>query len=115
MKYLLLIYGNETEGGDDPEIMKAYGEFTEHVVSTGVMRGADRLRPTADARTVRVRDGATTITDGPFAETKEQLGGYYIVECATMDEAIALAARIPNAKNGSVEVRPTWETNGEGG
>ena len=70
------------------------------------MRGADRLRPTGDARTVRVRDGATPVTDDPFAETMEQLGGLYIVECATLDGAIAVAARVPNAKNGSVEVRP---------
>ena len=113
MKYMLLIYSNENEA-NDPAMMQAYGEFTEHVVSTGVMRGADRLRPTGDARTVRVRDGATTVTDGPFAETKEQLGGYYIIECATADEAMAVAARVPNAKNGSVEVRPIWEMNGEG-
>ena len=110
---MLLIYSNENDG-EDPEMMKGYAEFTQHVMSTGVMRGADRLHRTEDARTVRVRNGATTVTDGPFAETKEQLGGYYMVECGSADEAIALAARTPNAKNGSVEVRPIWEMNGDG-
>ena len=70
---------------------------------------ADRLRPTSAASTVRIRNGETLITDGPFTETKEQLGGYYVLECENLDEALAYAAKIPAAEHGSIEVRPVWE------
>ena len=75
----------------------------------GVLQGGERLRFTTDATTVRVRDGEVLTTDGPFAETKEQLGGYYVVDCKDLDEAIEVAARIPGARVGSIEVRPIWE------
>ena len=109
MRYLLLIYGNEAAGADmtptDLEAeMAAYNAFGrdahDHILS------GDALLPTNTATTVRVRDSQTLITDGPFAETKEQLGGFYLVECANLDEAIALGAKIPGATHGSIEVRP---------
>ena len=75
----------------------------------GVLQGGERLRPTSDATTVRVRNGEILATDGPFAETKEQLAGYFLVECKDLDEAIEVAAMIPGATDGSVEVRPIWE------
>jgi len=111
MQYLLLIYGNE-EGmktaapGDREAMFKAYAEFTASIVKSGNMKAGDALQPTTTATTVRVRDGKTLSTDGPFAETKEQLGGYYLVEAKDLDEATKLAARIPGARVGSIEVRP---------
>jgi hypothetical protein len=75
----------------------------------GILRGGERLRPTTDATTVRVRDGETLTSDGPFAETKEQVGGYFVVECDNLDDAIEAAAKLPGALSGSVEVRPIWE------
>jgi len=75
----------------------------------GVLQGGERLRPTSDATTVRVRNGETLSTDGPFMETKEQLGGYFLVDCKDLDEAIEVAAKLPGARSGSVEVRPIWE------
>jgi len=113
MQYLLLIYSSEAEETAMPEselgsIMAAYGVFTKELVDSGAMVGADRLRPTSDATTVRVRDGKTLVTDGPFAETREALGGYYLVEAKDLDAATAIAAKIPTAKYGSVEVRPVW-------
>jgi hypothetical protein len=74
-----------------------------------VLQGGERLRPTADATTVRVRDGEVLASDGPFAETKEQIGGYYVVDCKDLDEAVEVAAKIPGARFGSIEVRPIWE------
>ena len=109
MQYMLLIYGNEngaSEGGDD--VLMRYGAFTQEVRDSGKLVAADRLRPTADATTVRIRNGETLVTDGPFAETKEQLGGYYVLECANIDEALEYAAKIPAAEDGSIEVRPVW-------
>lgn len=114
MRYLLLIYGDEATAtqpgtpGWDGE-MTAYQAFGEAVNKAGVMRAGDALQPTSTATTVRVRDGKTLTTDGPFAETKEQLGGYYLVECKDIDEALGWAARIPGALNGSIEVRPIME------
>jgi len=87
-------------------MFKAYGDFTQSIVKSGNMKAGDALQPTATATTVRVRDGKTLTTDGPFAETKEQLGGYYLVEAKDLDEATRLAARIPGARVGSIEVRP---------
>ena len=72
-------------------------------------QGGERLRPTADATTVRVRDGEVLTSDGPFAETKEQMGGFYLVDCEDLDEAIEIASKIPGARHGSIEVRPIWE------
>jgi hypothetical protein len=77
-------------------------------VQAGNFKAGDRLRPVATASTVRVRDGKVVVTDGPFAETREQLGGYYLVEAKNLDEALALAARLPTARHGSIEVRPIW-------
>jgi hypothetical protein len=109
MQYMLLIYSNENgeaEGGAD--VIARYGAFTEDVRGKGKLVTADRLQPTAAATTVRIRNGETLVTDGPFAETKEQLGGYYILECENVDEALEYAAKIPTAEHGSVEVRPVW-------
>lgn len=110
MQYLLLIYGPEPTEQPSPETiaaeMEAYNAFTEHIRQGGVMKGGEALQPTATATTVRVRDGKTVSTDGPFAETKEVLGGFYQVEAADLDEAIGYAAMIPGAKSGSIEVRP---------
>ena len=83
-----------------------YGKLTEDLKKSGQLRAGDALQPTTTATTVRVRDGKRLTTDGPFAETKEQLGGYYLVEAKDLDEAIAIAARIPGARHGSIEVRP---------
>ena len=111
MQYLLLIYSNEndeprpgTPEGDAH--LNAYMKFTEDVKTKGVMQGANALDGVSTATTVRVREGKTLTTDGPFAETKEQLGGYYLLDCKDLDDAIACAAEIPSAKIGSIEIRP---------
>ena len=113
MRYLLLIYGPEDVPDPTPDeqgqVMAAYNAFTEHIRSKNAYLGGEALEPTPTATTVRVRDGQTLTTDGPFAETKEALGGYYLVEAKDLDEAIDFAARIPGAKTGSIEVRPIWE------
>ena len=109
MQYMLLIY--TVEGDDEAQpgsIMEEFGAFTQGIVQSGAFKAADRLKPVATATTVRVRDGKTLNTDGPFAETREQLGGYYLVEARDLDEAVAIAAKIPSARYGSVEVRPVW-------
>ena len=90
-------------------MMAEYGTFGEEMGRRGVLQGGERLRPTTDATTVQVRDGAVLTSDGPFAETKEQVGGYFVVDCKNLDEAIDVAAHIPGAKDGSIEVRPIWE------
>jgi hypothetical protein len=110
---MLLIYGDEnsTPGGDvEQDVLRRYGAFTEEVRDSGKLVAADRLQPTSSATTVRIRGGEALVTDGPFAETKEQLGGFYILECDNLDEAIAYAQKIPAAEHGSVEVRPVWAT-----
>ncbi len=107
MQYLLLIYTNEMEiKFGDPAMHAAYGAFTQDIVQKGQFKAGDALQPTSTATTVRVRDGKTLTTDGPFAETREQLAGYYLVEAKDLDEAIGIAARIPGALHGSIEVRP---------
>jgi hypothetical protein len=111
MQYLLLIYRSEAELGKMDaaarrEMMTDYGAFTQSIVQSGHFKAGDGLQPTTTATTVRVRDGKTLTTDGPFAETREQLGGYYLIEAKDLDTAIAIAARIPGAKAGSIEVRP---------
>jgi hypothetical protein len=86
-----------------------YAAFAEEAAKQGVLQGGERLRSSADATTVRMRDGEVLTTDGPFAETKEQLAGYFLVDCKDLDHAIEVAARIPGARTGSIEVRPIWE------
>jgi hypothetical protein len=115
MRYLLLIAGEESriQGASDEEgaaIMKEYLEFGKTMAERGVLQGGERLHFTSDATTVRVRNGEVLTTDGPYAETKEQLGGYYLVDCKDLDEAIDVAAKIPGARVGSIEVRPIWES-----
>ncbi len=111
MQYLLLIYNREAAMADmtaeqGGRMMDSYRAFTQGIIASGNFKGGDALQPSATATTVRVRDGKVLTTDGPFAETREQLGGYYLIEAADLDEAIAIAARIPDADGGSVEVRP---------
>src|SRR3954467_6742218 len=111
MQYLLMIYRNEADLGKmDAAARKAmtadYGAFTQSIVQSGHFKAGDGLQPSATATTVRVRDGKMLTTDGPFAETREQLGGYYLVEAKDLDTALGIAARIPGAKTGSIEVRP---------
>jgi len=113
MQYLLLIHDDE-QGWDrlseqeQAALMQEYGTFTAELRESGAFVGANRLRPTSTASTVRIRDGETVVTDGPFAETKEQLGGYYMIDVDSLDEALEWAAKIPSARYGSIEVRPIW-------
>jgi hypothetical protein len=111
MQYLLLIYGNEAQKMKmNPAERKAlsgeYGTYTQSIIQSGNFKAGDGLQPTTTATTVRVRDGKIMTTDGPFAETREQLAGYYLVEAKDLDAAIGMAARIPGARDGSIEVRP---------
>ena len=107
-QYMLLIYG--PEGAVTPEQMAEqmprWNSYTQELQDAGVMKAGDALHPTDSATTVRVREGETQITDGPFAETKETLGGYYLIEVPDLDTALAYAAKMPNITYGSVEVRP---------
>lgn len=114
MKYLCLLYADETQWPKMPprEAQQWIGEFasfTGSIQASGHYLGSNRLQATTAARTVRVRDGRISATDGPFAETKEQLGGYFLIEADDIDAAAAIAARIPGARYGSVEVRPVFE------
>lgn len=114
MKYLLQIYANEVEENAIPPaemgaMMEAFGAYTEALVKAGALLGGERLRPVSDATSVRVRGGKTEVLDGPFAETREQLGGYYLIEAPDLDAALAWAARCPSASYGTIEVRPIWE------
>jgi hypothetical protein len=113
VRYLLLIYIAESPEPPDPALreseQRAYNAFTEDIRARGIFQAGEALHPTSTATTVRIRDGEQITTDGPFAETKEALGGFYMVEARDLDEAIELAARIPAAKHGSIEVRPIWE------
>ena len=111
MRYLLTIYTDESRYAtmtpeDSARLMADYGAFGQEAQEAGVLLGGEGLQPTATATTVRVRDGEAMFTDGPFAETREQLGGYYLVEAKNLDEAIGLAAKVPSARSGSIEVRP---------
>jgi len=114
MQYLLLIYQAELPAGaqPDPDEMAAefaaYDVFTRETRDRGQFIAGEALEPTSTATSVRVREGRTVVTDGPFAETKEALGGFYLLECKDLDEAIEMAARIPAAKRGTIEVRPIW-------
>ncbi len=116
MQYLLMIYQNEAEYEKiDPvkmtEMNPEYHAFTQSIIQSGNFKAGDRLQPTTTATTVRIRDGKTLVIDGPFAETREQLGGYYLIEAQDIDTAIGIAARIPTARTGSIEVRPIWVYN----
>jgi hypothetical protein len=111
MKYLLLIYESEAQAAtrgdaDNQKVFDGYMKFDAELTASGKKIAGDALRETATATTVRVRGGETLLTDGPFAETKEQLGGYYLIEAEDLDEAVAIAAKIPSAISGSIEVRP---------
>jgi hypothetical protein len=114
MKFLCIIYNDESGYADaTPDdiaaVFQAHGEFGQAATEAGVFQGGEGLQPTATATTVRVRDGERMLTDGPYAETKEQLGGYYLIECKDLDDALSWAARIPEAKTGAVEVRPVMD------
>jgi len=111
MQYMLLIYDNEAEmaanrSGATDVMMQGYREFTDSILKSGNMKAGEALQPTSTATCVRIRNGKTLTTDGPFAETKEQLGGYYLIEAKDLDEATKIAARVPSAKSGTIEVRP---------
>jgi len=113
-KYAALIYRDEASGPapNTPEMGKVYqawGAFNEEIRQAGIVTTMPGLQPTATATTVRVRDGKTLTTDGPFAETKEQLAGVLILDCKDLDEAIQWATKIPDASTGSIELRPVWE------
>lgn len=113
MQYLLLIYSNEAAMAAAPkdaavQMSAAYGAYTEAMKKAGVFLAGERLKPTKIATTVRVAGGKTNVIDGPYADTKEQLGGYYLIEAADMDAAISWAARCPGAGTGTMEVRPIW-------
>ncbi len=115
MRYLCLIYDDEKkwEGLSQKEQeagMAEYGAFTESVKKNGHWIAAERLQPVQTATTVRIRNGKLSTTDGPYAETKEQLGGFYLINAKDLNDALQVASRIPSAKWGSVEVRPIWET-----
>lgn len=115
MQYLLLIYQAERPAGEPPDPAELAGElelynaFTRETRERGQFIAGEALDSTDTATSVRVRDGRTVVTDGPFAETKEALGGFYLLECRDLDEAIEMAARIPAAKRGTIEVRPIWD------
>jgi hypothetical protein len=115
MQYLLLIYNNEQNWltlseADRAKLQSDYRSFTESIAKSGHYTGGNALQPTGTATYVRVRDGKRTTTDGPVAETREQLGGYYLVDAKDLDEAISIAERIPSAKMGGIEVRPIMNT-----
>jgi hypothetical protein len=113
MRYLLLIYTQESNEPPAQDVamaeMQAYDAFTRDIKARGLFQAGEALTPTPTATTVRIRDGETVTTDGPFAETKEALGGFYLIDARDLDEAIEIAVRIPAAKHGSIEVRPIWE------
>ena len=118
MKYLLMIYGDERgfdQMSDDERkaVYEEYDAFANELAAKGQMVGGHELQSTSSATTVRIRDGERLVTDGPFAETKEQLGGYYLVEAADVDEAIEIASRIPGAQYGTIEVRPVQPVEAE--
>ena len=111
MKYLLMVYRSDAEFGkmgaeERKKVTADYGAFTQSIIQSGHFKAGDGLQPVSTATTVRVRDGKILTTDGPFAETREQLGGYYLIEAKDLDTALSIAARIPGAKDGSIEVRP---------
>jgi hypothetical protein len=114
MRALCLIYSSderwaELSEAERQEMIARYRAFADEAAKAGKLVDGSEIRPASTATTVRVRSGETLLTDGPFAETREQLGGFFVLDCADMDEAVALAAKIPGAQHGTVEVRPAWE------
>src|SRR5215470_6098138 len=114
MKYALLIYSNEAaaKGASKPDtdkMLAAYGAYTEAMQKAGIMLSGQRLQPSSAASTVRVVDGKSEVLDGPYADTKEQLGGFYLIDVPDLDAALAWAARCPGASRGRIEVRPLWQ------
>ena len=114
MKYLLMIYASEADEAkmtpaDTGQVMQAYGAYTEALAKAGALKESDRLRPSTDATTVRVRGGKTEVLNGPYAETREQLGGYYVIDVPDLDAALTWAARCPSSSYGTIEVRPIWD------
>ncbi len=114
MRYMLLIYGSEADAASMTQeerdaMMQGHAAFAQEALARGILTGGAPLQPTRTATTVRVRKGKIMITDGPFAETKEQLAGTYILNCKDLDEAIEMATRIPDAQHGSIEIRPIME------
>ena len=113
MQYMLMIYGNEAGMQAAPkeavtQMSAAYAAYTEAMVKAGILKAGDRLRPSSDATTVRVNGGKNQVLDGPYADTKEQLGGYYLIDVPDLDAALSWAARCPGASHGVIEVRPIW-------
>ena len=113
MQYMLLIFGNEAamqsaSKADIDKMMPAYSSYTEAMQKAGILRGGERLRPSATATTVRVKNGKTEVLTGPYAESKEQLAGYYVIDVPDLDTALSWAARCPGASAGTMEVRPIW-------
>lgn len=114
MKFMLLIHGDErvvnTDTADTVTMNPAYTAYNEALIKAGAMIAGSRLRPTSDAASVRVRNGKAEVLDGPYAETKEQFGGYYLIEAADLDAAMDWAAKCPSAQNGTIEVRSVLES-----
>jgi hypothetical protein len=113
MKYMLLVYGNEGEWqglppSENDQRIAAYRAYMEAMAQAGIMVGGDRLQPSPSATTVRAANGKTTVLNGPYAETREQLGGYFLIEVPHLDAALSWAARCPGAGHGVIEVRPVW-------
>ena len=113
MQYLLMLYADESgwtkmSKAEQEQGMAAYTAYTEALKQAGVWKGSNRLQPTATATTVRMFDGKPQVLDGPYVESKEQIGGYYLIDVADLDAAISWAARCPGASHGTVEVRPVW-------
>ena len=116
MQYLLMIYQNEADyakidAAASQKMLAEYGAFTQGIIQSGNFKAGDALQPTSAATTVRVKDGKPVVTHGPFAETREALLGYYLIDAKDLDEALAIAARVPSARIGSIEVRPVMVYN----
>jgi hypothetical protein len=112
MRYVLLVCDDENVELTQQEVDQRFAEYTavqDEMEARAVLRGRERLRPTSSSTSVRIRDGGLVIADGPFAETKEQIAGFYVIECDDLDEAIEFASKIPAATWGTIEVRPVWE------
>jgi hypothetical protein len=114
MRYMLLVGADEQADAlrsaeEGAAIFAKYGEWMNEMGERGVLQGGERLHPSSDTTTVRVRGGETLTSDGPFVETKEQIGGYFVVDCKDLDEAIEISAQLPAAASSAIEVRPIWE------
>jgi hypothetical protein len=111
VKYLLFICTDEAAEADNatPDRTAEYSKWAEEAATRGVLVAGERLRPTTDATTVRIRNGELLVADGPFAETKEQIGGFFIIDVPNLDDAVKAASMLPGAQDGTIEVRPIWE------